>query len=404
MLAVDKYANWSVVQLVTDAGFIDWVKCPDPQSDRFWQEYLRRYPAQAETLDKARAIVGKMQFKAEKMSAEKAASSWDHIKNNLPGTAGRNKSPRIISIRKWAAAAAVIILAGATAMTLLTRKKSNTGIATHTVQQERVPAKNNKPVLTLADGTTVVLDSTNSGTISKQGGVTVINMNGRLAYNKEEVSAKEIIYNTITTPKGGQYELLLADGSRVWLNAESSLRFPTAFIGKERMVELTGEGYFEVNGSEHYPFLVKKGNTMITVLGTRFNVNAYEDEPAMKITLLGGKVKVERGASQAILGPGEQAVLTNREDKITVLPGADIDQAVAWKNGRFLFNSADIETVMRQVARWYDVDIVYESRITETITGSLPRPENVSQLLGILEAAGKVNFTINGKQIIVKRR
>ena len=308
---------------------------------------------------------------------------------------------RTLMVRIVAAAAVVLVLSAS--VFLLLQKKSN-DLAERTqkvkVVHDIAPG-GDKALLTLADGRQIVLDTATNGTLAQQGGIKVIKIGGQLSYDHEGNPA-QVLYNTITTPRGGQYQLELADGSKVWLNAASSLRFPTAFTGKDRTVELTGEGYFEVTHDASKPFHVKVNDMDVQVLGTHFNINSYSDEPSIKTTLLEGRVQVKKDENYVYLNPGQQAIVQPTGNDINVADDVDVEEVVAWKNGRFLFNNAQIETIMRQVARWYDVDVVYEKKINETFSGPLPRSQNVSELFKMLEARGSVLFEISGKQIIVK--
>lgn len=321
---------------------------------------------------------------------------------------------RTVSLKKriWyrIAAAAVLILI-ATGTYLLLNKPSNE----QPIASNRLPATNdiapggNKAVLTLADGSQIVLDTTGNGTVTKQGGVTIIKLDGQLAYNKGNNNSIEVLYNTITTPRGGQYQLTLSDGSKVWLNAASSLRYPASFAGKERKVELTGEGYFEVAKNPAMPFKVNvAGKGEVEVLGTHFNINSYADEATVKTTLLEGVVKVSATGSgrptkdSRLLSPGEQAQL-NSNGQIAIKKNTDIDEVMAWKNGKFIFQDADIQSIMRQVEKWYDVEVSFSGSITnEQFVGIIPRNVNISQILKMLEKTGTVKFEIEGKRIIVK--
>jgi len=325
-----------------------------------------------------------------------------------------------------AAAAAVILVISVTAVLLLRNKNNEVAQKTPETQKPEVTPKpivpgRDQAVLTLADGSQILLDTAANGNLTQQGGVKVIKLDGRLSYDSKQPT-EAIQYNTIATPRGGQYQLELADGSKVWLNAASSLRFPTAFTGNERTVELTGEGYFEVAHNAAMPFHVKVNEMEVEVLGTHFNINSYNDEPAIKTTLLEGSVKVVKretanGKSETakdaelavVLKPGEQAALagthsplTTHHSPLTINHSPDLEEVMAWKNGRFIFHNADLETIMRQVARWYDVEIVYEKRTTETTSGTLRRSSNINVLLQKLEATGKIEFEIKGKQIIVR--
>lgn len=261
----------------------------------------------------------------------------------------------------------------------------------------------NKAILKLSDGREIVLDSAGEGTLTKQGQSNVIKSgDGQLQYLAADNAQAATVYNTIATPRGGQYQLVLADGSKVWLNASSTLRYPTAFTGKERRVELTGEGYFEVAKNAAMPFHVQVNQMDVEVLGTHFNINAYDDEAAVKTTLLEGSVKV-KADNAVVLKPGEQAALAGAHSQLTIDHSPDIDQVMAWKNGLFQFKAAGIETVLRQAARWYDVEFVYKGNIPEKFSGQISRSANAEQLLKILELTGKVKFEINGKTITVKQ-
>jgi transmembrane sensor len=232
---------------------------------------------------------------------------------------------------------------------------------------------------------------------------TVANKNGKLVYNAGGTHGKHgaPAMNTLTTAKAETYQLLLSDGSKVWLNAGSSIRFPVSFTEKVRRVEITGEVYFEVAHNEKKPFIVKAGETEIQVLGTTFNVNSYADEGAIKTTLLTGKVKIVNEEKQAaILKPGEQALVSQASHPIPVQT-VNVDQVVAWRFGLFQFDRDDIKTVMRQIARWYDVEVSYEGQIPKIeFWGKISRDLNAAEMCKVLERYG-VHFRIEGKKIIV---
>jgi len=262
----------------------------------------------------------------------------------------------------------------------------------------------NKAILTLADGSTIALDSAHNGTLSKQGNTKVVKLaNGQLAYNLFNQNKDTLVYNTITTPKTGQYKLVLSDGSKVWLNASSSLRFPANFMGNERKVTLTGEAYFEVVHNAAQPFKIAvAGKGEVEVLGTHFNINAYSDEASIKTTLLEGKVKETSFLSNnsVLLMPGQQASL-NANGEIAINKNIDEEEVMAWKNGLFNFNSMELPAIMRQISRWYDVEVIYEGKISkETYSGIISRNSNISEVLKIIEAVG-VKYKCDGKQIIV---
>jgi transmembrane sensor len=268
----------------------------------------------------------------------------------------------------------------------------------------------NKAMLTLADGSTIVLDSASNGTLGQQGNIKIIKLdNGLLAYTvngKQLTENDEAFFNTISTPRGGQYQVTLADGTMVWLNAASSIRFPAVFTGTQRKVEITGEVYFEVAKNKEMPFKVKATSSEIEVLGTHFNVNAYSDEANIKTTLLEGSVKISATSfvsntqTTKTLLPGQQAS-NNNDGKIKIINNADLEETMAWKNGRFQFKSTDLKSILRQIARWYDVDVEYKGNVDLHFTGQLTRNENVSKVFEKLALTNEVHFKIEGKRIIV---
>jgi transmembrane sensor len=265
----------------------------------------------------------------------------------------------------------------------------------------------NKAILKLSDGKTIVLDNAQNGLLAEQGSVQIEKQEGQLSYSPSATTTT-VSYNTLATPAGGQFQIKLPDGTRVWLNASSSITYPTAFVGKERRVTITGEGYFEVAKDAHKPFKVTVQSTAgekrpaeVEVLGTHFNINAYDDEAAVKTTLLEGKVKIAKEQSTAILKPGQQAQI-NEQGILQVKDNASMEEVVAWKNGEFLFQSADISTLMRQVARWYDIEISYpDGKPKDKFSGKIGRNVNLSQLLKILEYS-EVRFELKGRTLVVK--
>ncbi|MBP8114121.1 MAG: FecR family protein [Chitinophagaceae bacterium] len=308
------------------------------------------------------------------------------------------------SFFRVAASVAILLLVSIGAFLIYNNKNKHTEVAkvekTNSLNSDVVPG-GNKAILTLADGSTIILDNAANGNLTEQGNTKVIKLDdGQLAYNTLNEKPTEIVYNTISTPRGGQYQLTLADGTKVWLNAASTLRFPATFSGNERKVELTGEGYFEVAKNAAMPFKVSVNNMTVEVLGTHFNINSYSDEASIKTTLLEGAVKVTNGDAVQMLSPSNQAQLT-ADGEIRLNRNVDIEDVVAWKNGIFNFSGTAIENIMRQISRWYDLDVSYEGAISkETFSGVVSRNSNLSQVLKIMEQAG-VKFKIEGKKIIV---
>jgi transmembrane sensor len=265
----------------------------------------------------------------------------------------------------------------------------------------------NKAVLTLSNGSIIILNDAKNGVLANQGKTSIRKTrDGEISYNAsepgQEKTGSKSTYNTITTPRGGQYQVLLADGTKAWLNSVSSISFPTSFTGKDRHVEVTGEVYFEVAKNKAKPFFVKSGGQEVEVLGTHFNINSYSDEPDIKTTLLEGSVKIRQidGGFTALLKPGQQAL--NKSSGPIAVRDADIEQVIAWKNGMFEINDANIEAIMRQASRWYDVDVVYDGKIPQRqFSGKIKRDVKASEFLQMLTYFN-VHFTIEGRKIIVK--
>lgn len=318
------------------------------------------------------------------------------------------------------AAASIIIVAGVLLFYYIqptTSKKEVTSKETNTpANQSPVLPGKDRATLTLADGRVIDLDSSGAGLLAQQGNTSIINKDGKIIYDPNKKGSGETIYNTISTPRGGQYQLILPDGSKVWLNATSSLKFPVTFTGNKRTVELTGEAYFEVAKNPVKPFHVMipaqsgGGGGEVEVLGTHFDIMAYSEEQEIKTTLLEGSVKVstkqsaQSGAEgSAILKPGEQVSISQTSQLSQPIP-VQTEEVVSWKNGKFYFNNADIKVIMRQIARWYDVDVEYRNISPQTqLGGVVSRKEDLRQLLNYFEIAGKVHFTIEGRKIIVTR-
>lgn len=263
-----------------------------------------------------------------------------------------------------------------------------------------LPGKN-KAELTLANGSHITLDAALNGNLAKEAGVQISKTkDGELVYTVTDANAPSDARNIIKTPYGGQYMVILPDQSKVWLNAGSSLTYPVSFAkAKTRNVDLTGEAYFEIAKDKTHPFLVKTTKQEVEVLGTHFNINSYTDEPATLTTLLEGSVSVSGTASHQILKPGQQSMLTT--GGITVTP-ANTEEVMAWKNGYFRFNDEKIESVMRKIARWYDVEIEFEGEISEEeYNGKISKFKNIAQVLEMLSETNTVHFKIDGRRILV---
>lgn len=312
--------------------------------------------------------------------------------------------------RYVAAAAVLAVLAGGVVLwnSRQDRLSATTGVSRKAAVRQDIAPGGNKAILTLANGSTIVLDSAADGMLARQSNVKVLKSGGnQLVYaggaGPGEGSAGTV-YNKLATPRGGQYQLTLSDGTKVWLNSASSITYPTAFSGDSREVTITGEAYLEVAHLPGQPFRVKAGGETVAVLGTDFDINTYADEPDVRTTLVDGRIRVTTGGQDRVLDPGEQIQIS--KNTVRLIHHADIAQALAWKNGMVKFTGADIQEIMRQISRWYDVDVQYQGDVDPTLLmgGEVSRNHALSSLLGTIEtgSGGKVHFIINNKTVIVK--
>lgn len=307
---------------------------------------------------------------------------------------------------KFPAAAAVLLLAiGGISIYKHHQHQQENRLTKQTnkpVMHDALPG-GNRAVLTLANGKTIVLDSARNGVLANQGGVNINKTsNGTVVYNAQNAAEDDVMVNTISTPRGGQYQVILPDGSKVWLNSESSIKFPSKFEGKTREISITGEAYFEVAKNPEKPFIVTAGNEQVEVLGTHFNVMAYQDERETKTTLLEGKVKVKNGGNINYLNPGQQA-LSDASGNTRIRTDVDVDDEVAWKDGIFQFNDAGIQDIMRQAARWYDVTVTFKGQVpVKHFTGRLSRNVKASELLNMLAYIG-VKYSIDGQNVVISQ-
>jgi transmembrane sensor len=379
-----------------------------------WLEADPRHPtflADMQDADGLAVAFGKLdRLDGEKVRARlQAYAEEQQQQEEQPGTVIRMRRMR----RVFSVAAAIIILLAGTYF--WTRYKKAVVTQPATAQVHDVQPGGNKAILTLSGGRRVVLDSSREDTVLTEGAAVVAGSHGRLAYKTGTAPASELVYNTLTTPRGGEYQLTLPDGTRVWLNAASSITYPTSFTKDQRKVTITGEAYFEVAKDPQHPFIVRlpaltKGNHEdgswmdVEVLGTSFNINAYGDEVAAQTTLVEGSVKVIGSGSQKIIAPGEQTAVVFGVPGIQVDKHADVAQALAWKNGLFAFNNADLPTVMRQLSRWYNVDVNYEGNIPKDqfqFNGKIGKSLTLDQVLKILTKT-QVHYTIDGYQLTIR--
>ncbi|HMR84885.1 MAG TPA: FecR domain-containing protein [Niabella sp.] len=306
-------------------------------------------------------------------------------------------------IRWYWVAASIIMLLGIGTYFYVQNAKQETPIAVNILKDIPAPATH-RAMITLADGSQVFLDSVDSGQLAQLGNIKLVKLsNGQIAYQTVTGEVlKEMQYNTLTNPKGSKViDMQLSDGSHVWLNAGSSITYPIAFIGNERKVELMGEGYFEVAKDPAKKFVVTANGSITEVLGTHFNVNAYADEKDTKVTLLEGSVKVSKGDINAIVRPGQQAQVTN---DVKIVNDIDPEAVMAWKNEYFQFEGVGIEDVMRQISRWYDVEVIYEVQPRQAhFRGRISRAVEASKVFKMLETTQAVHFRIEGRKVYIIR-
>ncbi|OXG05352.1 FecR family protein [Flavobacterium araucananum] len=335
------------------------------------------------------------------LSEYELEDSYHDLKSRLP----LQQEPKIISIWARVAVAASIALVLGTGIFYFTKPKAP--VVQVVEKPQEIAPGGNRGILTLSNGKQIILANISAkDTIAKEGEEVTIRMNanGVITYvvnpnantSKEEANS----FNTLSTPTGGQYNIVLADGTKVYLNTVSSLKYPTRFNGDQRMVELEGEAYFEVAKNKNKPFIVKSGNQEIEVLGTHFNVHAYDNEPIVKTTLLEGSVAVRYKNQKTILKPGQQSNVSDNLNKIIVRE-VDTEAAIAWKNGRFKFDNADLKSVMKQLERWYGIKAEYRGDVSDvTFNGGTFMNKNLSEVLKVLEL-NNIKFKVEGKTVIV---
>lgn len=355
-----------------------------------------------------------------------AESTWNElpVEGDMPADLGEDILQRILkpsfhksgpepakfrsmTLRRIAVAASILLVIGLGIYFLLFNnggEKQDEIVKTEPAKDVKAP-ETNRATIQLSNGNIVYLDSANNGELAVQGNIKLVKQsNGQIAYQTASGEiVKELQYNTLSNPRGSKViDMTFADGSRVWLNAGSSVTYPIAFVGNERKVTITGEAYFEITHDQSKPFKVSKEETEVTVLGTHFNVNAYDDESAIKVTLLEGSVKVTNDQSSLTIKPNQQAIVASAN--VTLNTTADVEAVMAWKNGRFQFTGAGIEEVMRQIARWYDVEVIYEVKPQDVhFRGGISRDVEASKVFKMLESTEAVHFRIEGKKVFVIR-
>lgn len=334
---------------------------------------------------------------------------FDRIKAGIEMNSMAEKRP-VRLLRRLSIAATLIIAASISLYFYTNQENSEAENFTEINPKNDIEPGNNKAILTLADGSRISLDDAAKGFVASQGNTSITKTeDGQIVYLKNEEGIKGIngssAANTIQTPKGGRYKISLPDGSRVWLNSASSLTYPTTFANSERKVKLTGEAYFEIVPNKKSPFRVESNNQVVEVLGTHFNINSYEDEDYIKTTLLEGSVRIilnSKTSNTQLLKPGEQSLTSASRSEIKV-QNTDTEKAIAWKNGYFKFKNTPIKEIMKEIERWYDVELVYDGKLApDEFTGYISTDVKISGVLKMLEESGGIKFTVKGRKLKVK--
>ncbi|MHA4893344.1 FecR family protein [Pedobacter sp. PWIIR3] len=336
-------------------------------------------------------------------SSEINASQHQRIYTNLQkAIKGREKVKLLGYWSRAISAAAVLTFVLLGVIYLIYVKDKRTAAPAYAVTKKSavIQPGTNKATLLLSNGRTIELNSAAPGQIALENGTEVIKKEGDiLSYSEGSTVSEKVAYNTISVPRGGQYSLVLPDGTKVFLNALSTLRFPTKFTGDTREIDFSGEGYFEVAKNQNMPFYVNTQDMKVKVLGTHFNLMAYKDEAFVKTTLLEGKVMLSSAEANAYLIPGQQGVFASGKFKVGA---ADIEQDLAWKNGYFIFNGENLNSIMRKISRWYDVDITYANHNPNlSYTGAVSRFKNITEVLKVLSLTGTVKFSVEERRITV---
>ena len=315
-------------------------------------------------------------------------------------------SPNKFDWFKWRKIAAIFILSLSVATLLIVQNHKKFSVSSHLAglsKQNDVLPGSNKAVLTLSNGNKINLNDVKNGPIAQEGNSVSNRSDGQVIYSVQNVNDNDVlVYNTITTTRGGQYKVILVDGTKVWLNASSSLKYPLQFNGNKRTVELTGEGYFEVAKNKSMPFEVKINKTKVEVLGTHFNIMGYNDEGAVKTTLIEGAVKLYNNQATALLIPGQQGIFQESSNSF-VVNTVDAEEAIAWKNNYFFFRNESLRSIMKRVGRWYNVDVEFKGNAGDKrFGGTVSRSSTITELLHALEITESIHFTINERRVIIR--
>lgn len=391
-----------IEELLADESFLKYCE-GDEKEKRQWEERLRENPVLKEQVAQAKRLYALVKAELADVNSETEKFS-SLLQQHIAVTGGSGEEAKVIVMRErrrrwmWAAAAVVFLLGAGLYFLLPQKAKAPDQVVMNDIKAPDVT----KATVTLANGERIYLDSVGNGALATQGNMNLVKTgNGEITYQPVLNGTEgKLQYNSLQNPRGSKViNIVLSDGTKVWLNAGSSLTYPVAFVEKERKVAITGEAYFEVKHNASSPFKVTVNEMQVTVLGTHFNINSYADDGNIETTLLEGSVNVKSRNAAQMLSPGQQAVFN--KTGLSLEKNVDVAEVMAWKNGFFNFNNASLKQVMQQLMRWYDVEVEYSGSIPPVqFVGEIERGLNLSQVLNILEKNG-VYFKIEGKKLTV---
>ncbi|ARS40376.1 hypothetical protein CA265_12200 [Sphingobacteriaceae bacterium GW460-11-11-14-LB5] len=383
--------------LIQDQRFINYCLNTNLADTEYWEKWVSDHPNDKNEIVELKKTVLLLRDHIGNIEAE---AQFEKLNNQLSQqNANEPKRRKLLSV--WLKVGTAAILAVAMGIGFYWIKQSNTQVKS-TYTKDIGPGRN-QATLTLANGKKISLTKANNGLVAAEGGIKITKTaDGQLVYDfsKTTSNGSPSSFNTLSVPIGGQWQVILPDQTKVWLNAQSSITYPTKFNGNQRKVKISGEAYFEVAHNKKMPFKVESRGQVVEVLGTHFNIMAYADEEIIKTTLLEGSVKIFNNRQSQLLKPGQQAVASS--NGISLSDYVDVEEAIAWKNGDFQFNE-NLETIMSKIARWYNVEVVYQVKPSSDLTfsGRISRSRNISAILKMLEYNGDVHFKIEGRRVIV---
>ncbi|MBA2746792.1 MAG: FecR family protein [Flavisolibacter sp.] len=419
-----QYEQFKAEDFVMEESFQQYCKGETNEAVAFWSKWKKENPAQSAEIEKAENILSLLNGGHHSKAFLEHSEKFNQLVLNRKGfgekaiitsfAGHRSHRKRFFT---YMAAAIILGLMLTGAFFYFNSGKnpveSVTKTEVPTVVPDILPGGDNA-ILTLADGTRIELNTVTDGRLKLEDGSNIRKEGAELLYDGSTLQSEVVVFNSISTPKGGQYKIILSDGTKIWLNAASSLHYPTSFPGSSRIVELTGEGYFEVATNASKPFMVKVNGIEVEVLGTHFNINSYDDEPVLKTTLLEGSVSIRKNEHSIVMKKGEQVAFSNtslsvqsakRPPSVTLLDETELSQAIAWKDGVFDFNNDHITHIMRQLSRWYNVDVKYKGRVPEKhYTGTIRKSVPISEVIKMIEIAGGTGISIDQRTINIQEK